>query len=73
MCHYTSLNQEVTLLANDVPVGANGDHEFRLDLSDETSNSSSDDEVILQLEILDLWTAVKLLFYVILGTSSVMF
>ena len=45
ICHYTTLNQEVTLSANDIP-DANGDQEFHLDLSDDTADTStSDDEV----------------------------
>ncbi len=43
ICHYTTLNQEVTLSANDIPDG-NDDQEFHLDLSDDMV-STSDDEV----------------------------
>ncbi len=47
ICHYTTLNQEVTLSANDILSSeANEDHEFHLDMSDDTPTSSSDDEVI---------------------------
>nr|SVE86951.1 EOG090X0BEK [Daphnia similis] len=55
ICHYTTLNQEVTLLGNDIlSVEANEDHEFHLDMSDDTSASSSDDEQIDKLEALQL-------------------
>nr|SVE74380.1 EOG090X0BEK [Daphnia barbata] len=49
ICHYTTLNQEVTLSANDnVLDELNEDHEFRLDMSDDTGTSSSDDEELLR-------------------------
>ena len=40
-CHYTTLNQEFTLSANDIPDSPD-DVEFQLDISD---TPSSDDEV----------------------------
>nr|SVE90082.1 EOG090X0BEK [Daphnia sinensis] len=49
ICHYTTLNQEVTLSANDIlSVEANEDHEFHLDMSDDSTASSSDDEELLR-------------------------
>ncbi|XP_046631548.1 uncharacterized protein LOC124311207 [Daphnia pulicaria] len=49
ICHYTTLNQEVTLSANDILSSeANEDHEFHLDMSDDTPTSSSDDEELLR-------------------------
>ncbi|KAK4030247.1 hypothetical protein OUZ56_023233 [Daphnia magna] len=49
ICHYTTLNQEVTLSANDIlSVETTDDHEFHLDMSDDTSASSSDDEELLR-------------------------
>lgn len=45
ICHYTTLNQEVTLSANDIPDNGNDDQEFHLDLSDDMA-STSDDEVV---------------------------
>lgn len=48
ICHYTTLNQEVTLSANDIiSAEANEDHEFHLDMSDDTP-TSSDDEVFFK-------------------------
>ena len=41
-CHYTTLNQEFTLSANDIPDSAD-DVDFQLDLSD--TPSSDDDDV----------------------------
>jgi len=43
-CHYTTLNQEFTLSANDIPDSPD-DVEFQLDISD---TPSSDDEELLQ-------------------------
>nr|CAH0104346.1 unnamed protein product [Daphnia galeata] len=47
ICHYTTLNQEVTLSANDIiSAEANEDHEFHLDMSDDTPTSSDDEELL---------------------------
>lgn len=43
-CHYTTLNQEFTLSANDIPDSAD-DVDFQLDLSD-TPSSDDDDELL---------------------------
>ena len=48
ICHYTTLNQEVTLSSNDIiSAEANEDYEFHLDMSDDTP-TSSDDEVFFK-------------------------
>nr|SVE93817.1 EOG090X0BEK [Scapholeberis mucronata] len=47
ICHYTTLDQEVTL-SNDLVPENIGDNEFHLDMSDDTA-SSSDDEVLFML------------------------
>lgn len=64
VCHYTTLNQEVTLEASDL-LG-----EFHLDISDDTATSSSDDEVMRYFaKIIKLEFIIFVVYYI--GTFTV--
>lgn len=48
ICHYTTLNQEVTLPPSDEIINElNDEQEFHLDLSDDLASSSDDEVTIL--------------------------
>ena len=44
VCHYTTLNQELTLSAHDIP--ETDDQEFHLDIVSDNETATSEDDVI---------------------------